>query len=222
MAGEIPAHWLCPPLYSRYTIELGKMLNESRISGKYLIPYLRNVDVQWDVINTQELPFMDIRPDEFSRYLVRTGDLLVCEGGEVGRAAIVGDDVGLLGYQKALHRLRCFDTERENPRFMFYILSWAANSGLFLAEGNPNTIPHLTGEKLRRYRFTCPPIVEQKMIADWLDEQCETISKQQKKITEVIDTLNEYRTALITQTVTGKIDVRDFKIPAIDKEANDA
>ena len=55
--GEIPAHWLCPPIYSCYTIELGEMLNESRISGKYLIPYLRNVDVQWDVINTSRASF---------------------------------------------------------------------------------------------------------------------------------------------------------------------
>lgn len=208
--GDIPAHWVCPPLYSRYTIELGKMLNESRISGNNLIPYLRNIDVQWDAINTQDLPVMDIRPDEYFRYLVCAGDLLVCEGGEVGRAAIMGDDVGLLGFQKALHRLRCVDEEKEKPRFMFYTLCWAANSGLFLAEGNPNTIPHLTGEKLRRYRFPCPPFIEQQMIADWLDEQCDSILKQQIKVSQVIDTLNEYRTALITNAVTGKIDVREW------------
>lgn len=208
--GNIPAHWVCPPLYSRYTIELGKMLNESRISGNYLIPYLRNIDVQWDAINTQDLPVMDIRPDEYFRYLVCAGDLLVCEGGEVGRAAIIGDDVGLLGFQKALHRLRCVDEEKEKPRFMFYTLCWAAKSGLFLAEGNPNTIPHLTGEKLRRYRFPCPPIIEQQMIPDWLDEQCDSILKQQIKISQVIDTLNEYRSALITNAVTGKIDVREW------------
>ena len=220
--GKIPEHWRCPPLYNRYTIELGKMLNENRISGKHLIPYLRNIDVQWDAINTQDLPFMDIRPDEYARYLVGPGDLLVCEGGEVGRAAIVTNNVGFLGFQKALHRLRCIDPERENSRFMFYLFNWSASSGLFLSEGNPNTIPHLTGEKLRRYRFPCPPIKEQESIADWLDLQCEKILNQQRKTFKTIETLKEYRSALITNAVTGKIDVRRFPIPATGQEATDA
>lgn len=211
--GQIPSHWVCPPLYSRYTIELGKMLDESRISGKYLIPYLRNIDVQWDEINTQDLPVMDIRPDEFCRYLVQPGDLLVCEGGDVGRAAIVVDGMELLGYQKALHRLRIVDSSRENSRFMYYTLCWASGTGLFLADGNPNTIPHLTGEKLRRYRFPCPSIKEQRSIAEWLDKQCLRMAQQQNMISGVIERLQEYRSALITNAVTGKIDVRGFPIP---------
>jgi type I restriction enzyme S subunit len=73
------------------------MLDESRITGTHLIPYLRNIDVQWDTINTADLPEMDIRRDEYPRYTLRVGDLLVCEGGEVGRAAIFrkfGSDLG--------------------------------------------------------------------------------------------------------------------------------
>lgn len=44
---KMPAHWSRPPLYLRYSSELGKMLDASRITGRHLIPYLRNVDVQW-------------------------------------------------------------------------------------------------------------------------------------------------------------------------------
>lgn len=217
--GTIPEHWMCPPLYSRYTIELGKMLDESRISGKYLVPYLRNVDVQWDRINTLDLPVMDVQQSEYKRYLVQPDDLLVCEGGEVGRAAIVGKEVNQLGYQKALHRLRPVDAAVENTRFLFYQLCWAANSGLFLAEGNPNTIPHLTGEKLRRYRFPCPPIDEQKDIASRLDDGCERIAQQRQTVEAIIDRLQEYRAGLITNAVTGKIDVRGFKIPQPPEES---
>ena len=87
--GEVPEHWEVAPLYTRYSVDLGKMLKEDRTRGEHLVPYLRNVDVQWDRINFEDLPEIDIHPQEFARYTVLPGDLLVCEGGEVGRAAIV-------------------------------------------------------------------------------------------------------------------------------------
>ena len=60
--GGIPEHWTCPPLYMRYHIELGKMLDTDKIVGDNLLPYLRNTDVQWDAINWVDLPEMDVRP----------------------------------------------------------------------------------------------------------------------------------------------------------------
>ena len=205
--GDVPEHWTLPPLYMRYQVDLGKMLNEATISGEHLVPYLRNVDVQWDRINVSDLPEMDIGPWEFARYTVRRGDLLVCEGGEVGRAALVQDTADGLGYQKALHRLRPLSGV-EDPRFMFFTLHWGADQGVFAAGGNPNTIPHLTGEKLRAYRFPTPPHHEQAAIADFLDREAAKIDSMVAKVETAIERLQEYRTALITAAVTGKIDVR--------------
>ena len=204
--GKIPAHWKIPPLYSRYSVELGKMLNESRITGQHLVTYLRNIDVQWDNINFEDLPEMDITEAEYQRYTVKLGDLLVCEGGEVGRAAIVGEFAGVIGYQKALHRLRTTNSA-ELPRFMYYILLWAANTGVFNA-GGMSTIAHLTGEQLRKYRFPKPPLPEQQAIADYLDRETARIDQLVAKVEAAIERLTEYRQALITAAVTGKIDVR--------------
>jgi len=209
---QVPAHWDCPPLYCRYTVQLGKMLNEARITGDYLYPYLRNIDVQWDLINYEDLPYIDIKPDEHSRYLVSDGDLLVCEGGDIGRAAIVEIDDQKIGYQKALHRLRAASSQ-EVSRYMFYTLFWASKIGLFVADGNPNTIPHLTGERFRRYRFPCPPREEQLQIVRHLEDQNSKLDAQSQKAIIAIEKLKEYRSALITQAVTGKIDVRNVKIP---------
>ncbi|MBN1379412.1 MAG: restriction endonuclease subunit S [Gammaproteobacteria bacterium] len=142
--GDVPEHWVMPPLYLRYDVKLGKMLDESRITGQCLIPYLRNVDVQWDSINFSELPEMDISKSEYRRYTIQSDDLLVCEGGEVGRAAIVKETETIIGYQKALHRLRALLPD-ETPRFMFYTLYWAANTGIFSA-GGISTIAHLTSD----------------------------------------------------------------------------
>ena len=199
--GEVPEHWKIPSLYLRYQVDLGKMLNETGIRGDHLHPYLRNVDVQWNHINVADLPQIDIGPWEIARFTVRRGDLLVCEGGEVGRAALVQDDADGLGYQKALHRLRPV-VAGEDPRFMFYTLYGAAQRGVFVAEGNPNTIAHLTGEKLRRYRFPTPPAFEQSAIADFLDGETAKIDTLVAKKRTLIERLNEKRAALISRTVT--------------------
>jgi type I restriction enzyme S subunit len=206
--GEIPKHWTTPPLYARYRVDLGKMLDENRITGEYLLSYLRNIDVQWDGINVADLPEMDILPVEFPRYTIKEGDLLICEGGEVGRAAIVPAQATGLGFQKALHRVRP-GHNTEVPRFLYYTLLWVSGSGVFMADGNPNTISHLTAEKLRRYRFPCPPMAEQSRIAEFLDVETEKLDNMIGKIGEAIDRLREYRMALITAAVTGKVDLRE-------------
>lgn len=206
--GDVPEHWELPPMYVRYQIELGKMLDESRITGEYLVPYLKNADVQWDSINFDDLSEMDIRPHEFNRFTLRVGDLLVCEGGEVGRTAVFNENTRVIGFQKALHRLRPARAT-EHPRFMYYTLFWASQAGVFLAEGNPNTIPHLTGEKLRVYRFPTPPLLEQRAIANYLDRETGRIDHLITRVEAALEQLTEYRAALITAAVTGRVDVRE-------------
>lgn len=208
--GEIPSHWTTPPLYARYTVELGKMLSESKITGEHLVRYLRNIDVQWNSISFEDLPEMDILPAEYHRYTIRTGDLLVCEGGEVGRSAIVGDFDGVIGYQKALHRFRRLRDD-EDQRYMCFVLEWAAQASVFNA-GGTSTIAHLTGEQLRKYRFPKPPKNEQSLIVDYLFRETALLAQLVAQSEQVISRLTEYRQALITSAVTGKIDVRDFEV----------
>ncbi|MCQ8105448.1 restriction endonuclease subunit S [Methylomonas sp. SURF-2] len=208
--GEIPVDWVTPPLYSRYSIELGKMLNESKITGKHLLPYLRNIDVQWDSINFIDLPEMDIPEPEYSRYTLKEGDLLVCEGGEVGRSAIVGKLESKIGFQKALHRMRAINSLMEYPRYMYYLMYWANKTGVF-SSGGISTIAHLTGEQLRKYRFPKPPFQEQTAIATYLDRETAKIDRLVEKVETAITRLQEYRSALIIAAVTGKIDVREAR-----------
>jgi type I restriction enzyme S subunit len=206
--GDVPSHWVTPSLYVRYSSELGKMLDSSKITGDHLIPYVRNVDVQWGAINLDDLPFMDIREGEYQRYTLKAGDLLICEGGEVGRAAIVPTMNGVFGYQKALHRLRALNKD-ENTKFMYFTLLWAANTGVFNLSGS-STIAHLTGEQLRKYRFPKPPIAEQAAIVAYLDTETAKLGTLTTEAQRAIDLLQERRAALISAATTGKIDVRPF------------
>jgi len=210
--GQVPEHWEVPALKFRYTVELGKMLDEKRLTGEHSIHYLRNVDVQWDQINYENLPVMDIPPEEYSRYTIRAGDVLACEGGEVGRSAVVREQSGIIGFQKAIHRLRT-DSDDELPTFVYYTLLWAVHTKVFSAEGS-STIAHLTADQLRRYRFPRPPRCEQEIIVAYLEGQVGRMNKLAAKIESAIDFLTEYRTALITAATTGKIDLRQVKIPA--------
>jgi type I restriction enzyme S subunit len=150
---------------------------------------------------------MDIASEELSRYTVRKGDLLVCEGGEVGRAAIWGGS-STVGFQKALHRLRPRVSARDNPRFLYYALRAAAGSGIFKADGNESTIAHLTAEKLKRHRFPFPPVAEQDAIAERLDCALDRCDGARSAAAAHIELLREYRTRLVADVVTGRLDVR--------------
>src|SRR5690606_30922693 len=117
-------------------------------------------------------------------------------------------ELSVCAFQKAIHRVRP-RSKRDIPRFFYYVMRVAASSGVFLAYGNPNTIPHLTAEKFRVYRFAFPPRDEQERIVSHLDSETRRIDAMVTKVQTSIETLQEFRTALISAAVTGKIDVRE-------------
>ncbi len=205
---SVPEHWSVSALQRRYSHSLGKMLDTSRIKGDYLIPYLRNTDVQWDRINVEDLPKMDISPVEYDRYTVRKGDLLVCEGGEVGRCAIWMNELDICGFQKALHRLRPHNGDREVVRYLYFVFNVAVQREAF-NDGHQSTIAHLTGEKLRAHRFPFPPTSEQSEIVTFLEDATARINRSLGNFLHQVRLMREYRTRLIADVVTGKLDVRE-------------
>lgn len=204
--GRVPEHWAVCKLSFRYSIELGKMLDEKKLTKTSLVPYLRNQDVQWGSINTQDLPEMDIHPEELERYTVRDGDLLVCEGGDVGRAAIWRGDSAVFGYQKALHRLRQRSSSADAAEFFYFSLLAAKQRGVLEASDSKATIAHLPAEKFRQYRFAFPPLIEQRAISAHLERETVRIDALVEKKTHFIELLREKRQALITHAVTKGLD----------------
>jgi type I restriction enzyme S subunit len=216
--GDVPEHWDVAALRHRYSQCLGKMLDSKKITARNSLPYLRNTDIQWDRINVENLPLMDISPEEYDRYTVREKDLLVCEGGDVGRCALWSGEMSLCGFQKALHRLRPRNVNQDVPRFMYYILRAAAKCEAF-NDGHLSTIAHLTGDKLRAHRFPFPRKEEQESLVSFLDATLNQIDEAISTTFSEVSLLREYRTRLISDVVTGKLDVRDIELPAADAEA---
>jgi type I restriction enzyme S subunit len=207
--GDVPEHWAVCKLSFRYSVELGKMLDEKKLTKTSLVSYLRNQDVQWGAINTQDLPEMDIHPAELERYTVREGDLMVCEGGDVGRAAIWRGESSVFGYQKALHRLRPRSQDTDTAEFFFFSLLTAKKRGVFEESDSKATIAHLPAERFRQYRFAFPPKLEQREIAQHVRVESERLDVLLTKTELSIELLKERRAALITAAVTGQIDLRE-------------
>ena len=202
--GSVPDHFGTPWLGAFHTAQLGKMLNAAAASGPEQYLYIKNTNVQWDSFDLEELPSMSFDAEDRRRCELRPGDLLVCEGGEVGRSA-VWDLQSQIYFQKALHRVRPL-TENV-PRFLMYCLWAAANLNVFSVEGNQATIVHLTGEKLRSHRFPWPPLEEQKRIVSIIDSQRGRIDRAVTSMELQIERLAERRQALITAAVTGELAV---------------
>jgi type I restriction enzyme S subunit len=201
---EIPTEWSVGPVYAYFSTELGKMLNAERASGPDQRPYLRNANVHWYTIDTDDLASMDFSPDEVSRYSVRQGDLLVCEGGAgVAEAAVWDGRLQECYFQKSLHRVR-----RAGPvpvEWLMYWLRLAKACGVFEAEGNIATIPHLTGEQLRQYRIPIPS--DGDSLVKRAGEEIARLTSVRTKLMQAQNLLAERRQALITAAVTGQIDV---------------
>lgn len=207
--GDIPEHWTLEAVAYRYNVKLGKMLDTNKITGENLRNYLRVLDVQWGYINTIDLPEMDFDSEAREKFRLIEGDLLVNEGGSYpGRAAIWSCQIEECYYQKALHRMRPILANKDSSKFMYYIMNWASNYGVFIAGGNEATIEHLPAEKLRRIRFAFPPICEQLIISSYLDRKTTEFDTLISEAEKSITLLQERRTALISAAVTGKIDVR--------------
>ena len=146
---------------------LGKMLDRGRSRGLPSVPYLRNVNVQWDRIDTADLLEMELADDDRKRFEVEPGDLLVCEGGEIGRAAIWRGPERI-AYQKALHRVR--SRGDLDLTFLRYVLEHRRNDGTLVRLSTGSTIAHLPQQQLRRVPVPMPSLGEQRRIVEILED----------------------------------------------------
>ena len=110
---------------------------------------------------------MDFSEREEEKFRLQPGDLLVCEGGEPGRAAVWEGQIERCCYQKALHRIRPRD-ERLFPPFLMYRLWISALNGEFAGSQTQTTISHVPREKLVRLTMPLPPLTDQQRIASGL------------------------------------------------------
>jgi len=184
------------------SLSLGKMLDKKQDKGANPTPYLRNINVRWGRINTNDLFKMDIAPTQLERVSLSHGDVVVCEGGEPGRTAIwTGDQT--IAIQKALHRIRPHATI--DSKFLSYFLErefrGIANHPLFTG----TTIKHLPKEKIASLLLRLPPVEEQRRITAVLEEQLSRLDATLVVVDAVEKRTSSLRRSLLHAAFTGKL-----------------
>ena len=143
------------------------MLDKAKNKGTP-VRYLRNINVRWfdfDLSDVKEMLFEDSELDEFS---LRRGDVLICEGGYPGRAAVWDERESNIYFQKAIHRVRF--KIGINPSYFVYVLRESADSGRLCSYFTGAGIQHFTGKGLMSFLVPLPPIPEQHRIVAKVDE----------------------------------------------------
>lgn len=212
---DIPAHWIMSTVRYFFDVKLGKMLNRSKQDQyEHRKPYLRAANIHWKKILLDEVGVnvMGFTEDQLQRYLLKHGDLLVTEGGvTVGRSAIWNGELAECYYQNSLNRARAL--KKTSTKWLYYWMYFVTNNGYIDILADKATFGHLTNEKLKALPIPIPPTSEQTSIISELESSDQKVESQVSVIQKEIELLREYHTALISDVVTGKIDVRQEAAP---------
>ena len=174
--------WDWQPIGELFEIGAGKTMSAAARNGADKTPFLRTSNVLWDEIDLSSVDEMSISGDELPAKLLRKGDLLVCEGGEIGRRPSGMAKWKRCRFQNHLHRLRPVDGQVE-PRFYVYFLQAAFTLlGLFEGAANKTTIPNLSRSRLAALYVPKPTLGEQQAIGTVLGKAREAIRVQERSI----------------------------------------
>ncbi|MRR54251.1 MAG: restriction endonuclease subunit S [Deltaproteobacteria bacterium] len=203
--GWIPKEWEVFLISEVFEIQLGKMLNKLAKTGKWSAPYLGNRAVQWDFVDCLAIEEMDFNPVERLKFTLLPGDLLVCEGGDVGRTAMWRGETEDCFYQKAIHRLRP-KLDKVLPAFMLRFMRFARDNGYFREFTSQSSIAHLTQEKLGAIPMLLPKSDEQGRIIDRFDSVDELILSELLKLSK----LRQQKHGLMRDLLTGRVRVSEL------------
>ena len=201
--GVIPEDWEVSSVGREFDIQLGKMLDAEKNVGVPK-PYLGNKAVQWDRIDISDLPTVPMSRTDIEKFRLQKGDLLVCEGGEIGRAAIWDAPVEECYYQKALHRLH--PLRGYNSQLMAAFLRHWSDRGLLANYVTQTSIAHLPREKFLGIPLPVPPQSEQHAIAEALSDVDGLLAALDRLIAKKRD----LKQAAMQQLLTGQTRLPGF------------
>jgi len=204
--GPLPEDWRVVRLGEVFDILQGKSLSAKQNKGVRPRPFLRTSNVYWGYLDLSKLDVMDFTEEEEQRFALQRGDLLVCEGGDVGRTAMWEGQMQGVYYQNHLHRLRARDNN-VHPVFVMYWLQTAFTLlNLYSGSSNKTTIPNLSQGRLAVFPIPLPPLPEQRAIAHVL----RTVQRAKEATEGVIAALKELKKSLMQHLFTyGPIPVTE-------------
>lgn len=193
--------WPARILKRDFEIDLGKMLQPQQSTDKETEEfYLRSANVHWNGVDLSDVKTMWFSPAEKRDLLLREGDLVVNEGGDVGRCAIWQGTRAPHYFQNAINRVRARTSA--STRFLYYWLYNLKHAGFIDAMVSRITIAHLTAEKLARVPWPDVPAAEQQHIAAYLDASCAAIDAAISAKRRQLDTLVALKSSILLKALT--------------------
>ena len=205
--GEVPEHWDVAVVKRAFIVKLGKMLQPDQKDETDVIKkYLKASNLTWDGVKDIDNE-MWFSKNDLKKLKLEIGDLLVAEGGDVGKSCIFDSNEEFY-YQNSVNRVR--GQKNNANKFLYYWLFTLKYSGYIDILCNKSTIAHFTAEKLNETILLLPDSVEQNEIIAYLERENGKINQLILKQQSLIEKLKEYRASIISHAVTGKIDVMEF------------
>jgi type I restriction enzyme S subunit len=175
----VPVGWTWARLGSIATDVLGKTLDKLKNTGEYN-PYLCNINIKWGSFDLQSIRKMRFEKEEIEKYNIKRNDLLLCEGGEIGKCAVWNEKETNLKFQNAIHRIRFFNDI--SPYFFMLFFMYYKASNKLEKYGKGVTIKHLTKESLNTIFLPLPPLAEQARIVKKVEELLEELDEMEKAV----------------------------------------
>lgn len=196
-----PHGWRVDRLKSAARITLGKMLSpEASNRNTIELAYVRAANLSEEVsVVDADLKRMWFSPGEAKTLALRSGDILIAEGGMIGQPSFVDcvNDGESICFQNSINRLR----STYNQRFMFFWMRFLFDSGYHQSTVNAVSIAHLTKEKLGEVYVLVPPAQTQHRIAAWLDLQTSRIDKRIELLGNKRELLLELRRNVVSEVI---------------------
>ncbi len=161
---ELPESWCWCRLGTIFQHNTGKALNSSNHQGT-MMQYITTSNLYWDRFELDKLKEMLFTDSEVEKCTVTKGDLLVCEGGDIGRAAIWNYDYPMR-IQNHIHRLRSYAPVE--VYFFYYVFYLYKRAGLIGGKGIG--IQGLSSNAIDKLLIPLPPLAEQKKIVAKIEE----------------------------------------------------
>ena len=202
---ELPEGWCWCNLNEIAESSLGKTLDKSKNTGK-VYPYLCALNVKWNAFDLSVVKSIKLEDNEKERYQVLKGDLLICEGGDVGRSAIWNSNEPIY-FQNALHRVRFFG----NIVADFYLyLFWCYKNYNWIDDiCNGVTIKHLTQDKINALHLPLPPVAEQQRIVIEVKKWFVLIDQIEQIENNLQSTIKQTKSKILDLAIHGKLVPQD-------------
>ena len=181
--------------------ELGKTLNSNKDTGE-LTPYLCSINIHWKYINLEEVKKTRFTKEEQKKYILSKNDLLVCEGGDIGRCFVWNFPIPMY-YQNALHRIRFYN--EINPFFLKFAIEHYKNIHILDKYSKGVTIKHLTKIALHSICFPLPPLSEQRRIVEKIEELLVLVDDLETNKTDLQSYIKQAKSKVLEMAIRGEL-----------------